>query len=97
MYYIKCVCQQISVELSDGLLLITKRISLSTYVAAVKLGFSLLLHLHDILVAGYLSRDSLRFVFSVERMKVLRLLDSTIRGEEFLHQDCNTANLTSLV
>jgi hypothetical protein len=82
VYNIKHVCQQISVELSDGLLLITKRISLFTCVAAVKPGFSLLLHLHDILVAGYLSRDSLCFVFSVQRMKVLRLLDSTIRREE---------------
>lgn len=35
MYCIKCVCQQISVELSEGFVLITKRISPSTFVVDV--------------------------------------------------------------
>lgn len=40
MYCIKCVCQQISVELSEGFVLITKRISPSTFVVDVFVGVS---------------------------------------------------------
>lgn len=40
MYCIKCVCQQIYVELSEGSVLITKRISPSTFVVDVFVGVS---------------------------------------------------------
>lgn len=43
MYCIKCVCQQISVELSEGFVLITKRISPSTFVVDVFVGVSSLI------------------------------------------------------
>lgn len=40
VYCIKCVCQQISVELSEGFVLITKRIFPSTFVVDVFVGVS---------------------------------------------------------